>query len=249
MKKSILTVSLLTLGCVMASLYGMLHNQISYTVSHEYFDRFKFIQFHIAPGLQGRVGASLVGLAASWWMGIVIGVCLLFTTKVFPIGEGYSRVMIKAYCIAAGTALVTGLLALLYAFATLDVTTVGEVVRYGQEIHDPVAFMRAGTMHNFSYLGGFLGIVTGSVSLILERGRGNPNVLAKESTRSQAPLGNAVPGAPLRRHPQSIRPITRDCCGPLRYHRGLLPVAAVEVMTRKPLPRPPSFEVPHERSL
>jgi len=36
---------------------------------------------------------------------------------------------------------------------------------------DKVAFARVGVMHNFSYLGGFLGIVTGIVYLAIVRWR------------------------------------------------------------------------------
>jgi hypothetical protein len=42
---------------------------------------------------------------------------------------------------------------------------------YPSGVAHKVAFAGAGTMHDFSYLGGFLGIVTGSVYLIVERVR------------------------------------------------------------------------------
>src|SRR5215471_17020905 len=57
-----------------AGLFGIVHDQISYTVSNEYFTRFKFIQF----GLQywaapDRTRAAVVGFMAPWWMGIPLG--------------------------------------------------------------------------------------------------------------------------------------------------------------------------------
>ncbi len=42
------------------------------------------------------------------------------------------------------------------------------VVR-GSVIEDDVAFTRAGIMHNFSYLGGLLGVVSGCSFLVIER--------------------------------------------------------------------------------
>ena len=62
---------LLMVGCLFAGLYGIIHNQISYTVSPEYFHAFKFQQFNIPPSLQNRIGASIVGWGASWWMGLL----------------------------------------------------------------------------------------------------------------------------------------------------------------------------------
>ena len=75
MLKASLTPLLLAIACLLAGLYGVLHNQISYTVSYEYFTEFK----------------------------------------------------------------------------------------------NNVAFARTGTMHNFSYLGGVLGIVSGVVCVLRER--------------------------------------------------------------------------------
>ncbi len=57
------------------SLFGALHDQISYTVSPEYFTRFKFIQFGLLdPGLPERLRAAEVGWLASWWMGLPLGI-------------------------------------------------------------------------------------------------------------------------------------------------------------------------------
>jgi len=69
---------------MIAGLYGALHNQISYTVSPDYVHAFKFQQFDISENLQGRVGASIVGWYASWWMGLLIGVPVLLVGLILP---------------------------------------------------------------------------------------------------------------------------------------------------------------------
>jgi len=56
---------------------------------------------------------------------------------------------------------------------------------YPEEVQNRVAFARAGTMHNFSYLGGFLGIVTGSAYLLAERYR-----LRRKHLGSSNPMTN-----------------------------------------------------------
>ncbi len=66
MSKAALFPVLLVAGCLICGLYGMLHNQISYTVAPEYFHAFKFDQFAIPNGLRNRIGASIVGWQASW---------------------------------------------------------------------------------------------------------------------------------------------------------------------------------------
>jgi hypothetical protein len=171
MMKAALFPVLLTAACLMAGLYGALHNQISYTLSPDYFHALKFHQFDIPSGLQGRVGASIVGWHASWWMGLFIGVPVLIVGLILPGWRTYLSRCLIAFAVVAGTALVVGLAALVYACLTITPASLPGYW-YPDGVADKVAFARAGTMHNFSYLGGFLGIVTGSLYLIVEHVRG-----------------------------------------------------------------------------
>jgi hypothetical protein len=59
---------------LVAGLFGALHDQISYSVSNEYFTKFKFAQFHLLnPDTPTRLHVAAVGFVASWWMGIPLG--------------------------------------------------------------------------------------------------------------------------------------------------------------------------------
>lgn len=152
----------------MAGLYGALHNQISFTVSPEYFYAFKFHQFHIPHPLQGRLGASIVGWCASWWMGVIIAVPVLIVARKLSDAKSYLRHCLIAFGIVTATALVTGLAALAYALIAISETSLPGYW-YPSGILDKAAFARAATMHNFSYLGGLLGIITASLYLIRRR--------------------------------------------------------------------------------
>lgn len=57
------------------------------------------------------------------------------------------------------------------AWLVIDPDTIGQFTRYNNQIVDDAAFARAGTMHNFSYLGGLVGIVTGAISIWMMRKR------------------------------------------------------------------------------
>src|SRR5580700_8579924 len=62
------------LGAVVAGMYGALHDQISYSISPEYFTKLKFRQFSYADfGWPHRVFASEVGFLATWWVGLFAG--------------------------------------------------------------------------------------------------------------------------------------------------------------------------------
>ena len=63
-----------TVGALVAAIYGIVHDQITYSISPEYFTRLKCIQFHYANfGLPHRVFVAEVGVLATWWVGLIAG--------------------------------------------------------------------------------------------------------------------------------------------------------------------------------
>jgi MFS family permease len=164
---------LFLIACLFAGIYGAVHNQISYTVSPEYFTQFKFHQFRISESIPDRIGAAIVGWNAAWWMGIVIGMILIPFGLLIRGSANYFWAMIRVFGVVAVTTLIVGLTALAIAFVVVDTEVAGEISRYGNEMTDDVAFARAGTMHNFSYLGGLVGIITGGVAVFWQRRRLN----------------------------------------------------------------------------
>src|SRR6185436_19046100 len=73
---------IIILTAIIGGVYGILHDQITYTISPEYYTKFKFYQFGlIDTGNEAifpnpRFQVSLVGFMATWWMGLLIGVIL-----------------------------------------------------------------------------------------------------------------------------------------------------------------------------
>jgi hypothetical protein len=160
---------LLVAACLVAGLYGALHNQISYTVSPAYFHVYKFDQFDIPDDIPGRLGAAVVGFRASWWMGILIGVPVLIIGMVMPDWKTYVSRSLIAFVVVACTALLVGVAALVHACFTITEPSVSGYLNLRGA--DELAFVRARTMHDFSYSGGFAGIITGSLYLVAERVR------------------------------------------------------------------------------
>ena len=189
--KLLLLPVLLVAGCLASGLYGALHNQISYTVSPEYFHAFKFHQFDIPAQFHNRIGAAIVGWYASWWMGVFIGMPVLLFGLILPGWRTYLSCCLTAFGVIAATALLVGLAALVYASSVIPEPSPIEFW-YGERLQDPAAFMRSGTMHDFSYLGGFLGIVTGSLYLLIARVR---IALAARGAASRQTV-ERVPAAP-----------------------------------------------------
>ena len=76
MNKMLVYVYLFIPAAILAGAYGALHDQISYSLSIEYFTKFKFLQFNIPWAYRmPRTGASVVGFLATWWMQGGIALC------------------------------------------------------------------------------------------------------------------------------------------------------------------------------
>lgn len=59
-------------GTLIAGTFGIIHDQITYTISPEYFTRMKFDQFQAWDfGFPRRVFVAEIGFLATWWVGLI----------------------------------------------------------------------------------------------------------------------------------------------------------------------------------
>lgn len=160
-------VLLLLAALALCGLFGALHDQISYTVSHEYFTLFKFPRFGIDPGYGERLGAASVGFQASWWMGIPIGATLGTIALFAPNARGMLRETSRAFVIVTGITLIVGIIGLLWGFIHFVVLSSPAPPDWyvPGAVENLPAYLCAGAMHNASYLGGVIGLLTGAVWL------------------------------------------------------------------------------------
>jgi len=153
--------ALIAVALLAAGIYGAAHNQISYTVSPEYFTELKFIQFGlIDASVPERVRASMVGFLASWWMGFPFGIAAGLIGFIQPGYQKMLRVSLKAMGLAVVFTLLFGLCGLLYGFIqTSNIQNGGHVSWYVPGgVTNLRRFLCAGYMHNSAYLGGILSI-------------------------------------------------------------------------------------------
>ncbi|QDT90064.1 hypothetical protein Pan161_17090 [Gimesia algae] len=167
LQKVMVYIAMLFFAALIAGLYGMIHDQISYTVSPEYFTRFKFQQFGLPWGEQSqRLGAAVVGFMATWWMGVLVSLPLGLFSFRFPTPDMMARKLAIAFLIVILVALLTGLLGLGIAMIVINAETIDGSLRLVRpNVQDPIQFVRVGFMHNASYLGGLLGLIAGIIYL------------------------------------------------------------------------------------
>ena len=154
---------LIALACLLAGIYGMVHNQISYTVGPDYFHAFKFHQFNIAEALPFRVGAAIVGWRASWWMGLVIGVPIATLALAMPTARQMAGAFVKAALMVVGITLALGVASLAVPVDPAQY----HHFRIPAGVEDAQGFVRAGLRHNTSYFAGLLGLAVGVILMIV----------------------------------------------------------------------------------
>lgn len=162
------------LGAALAGIYGALHDQISYSISPEYFTKMKFQQFRYANfGWPQRVYASEVGFLASWWVGAIGGWLLArLGLDGFPPAVRH-RYVAKAFAIVFGTAVIIGGAGLLLG----TIVTHHSDLRGWKEFKDAFdlqdfpGFVIVAYLHAASYLGALVGVIAAGVYVWLTERR------------------------------------------------------------------------------
>ncbi len=148
---------LLILAAFAAATFGALHNQLSYSVGPTYFTEFKFLQFAIPDTTPDRLGASIVGVLASWWMGPLIALpAFLYGLFAVPTARTYLAAGMGAVVLVILLATFGALAGLLGGIFASNTTLLDAYLTTpdGPTRQD---FLRAGFMHDASYIAGALG--------------------------------------------------------------------------------------------
>jgi hypothetical protein len=167
------------LGAVIAGGYGMLHDQVTYSISPEYFTRLKFPQFRYADfGLQPRLFVAEVGFLATWWVGFFAAWFIArITVPAFPPPKAL-RYSLRGFLIiltfAFAACMVGYLLGLLHSSDYRAWEDFGSALG----VQDLPSFVRVAYIHNASYLGGLVGLI---VALIHLRGLRTLHTIAASS--------------------------------------------------------------------
>jgi hypothetical protein len=173
MNKFAAFISILVLGPLLAAIYGVLHDQLTFTISPEYYTDFKFYQFGLVEDLNSipsnpRLLVATVGVMATWWVGLFIGVVLACVGLIHKTGKQMFKITIKAFFLTLIIAFVVGLLGLGYGVVSFEpVFNSPWVPQYAIEMSRN--YEMVGSMHNFSYLGGLIGLIVAIIYSVKQK--------------------------------------------------------------------------------
>lgn len=176
MKKIVVFLLLIVIASILGGLYGILHDQLTYSISHEYYTKFKFYQFELKQSgdeaifPNPRFQVSIVGFLATWWMGLPIGIILGCVGFIHPTAKLMWIVTLRAMALTIFVAFVTGLIGLLYG--KLYLADVGVNWYLPKNLIDTNNFIAVGSMHNYSYLGGLCGLIASIFYSVKQRKKG-----------------------------------------------------------------------------
>jgi len=158
MRKTGVFLSTLLITIIIAVAFGILHDEITYTISPEYFTRFKLHQFHVGEAVPYRLGAAIVGFRATWWMGLMIGLTSGIICSLFPDPETMRKHIYKGIGLVFITTISISFLGFLYGKFYLGCHPPAWYYLPGN-LTDQCNFIVAGTIHNASYSGGVIGLI------------------------------------------------------------------------------------------
>jgi hypothetical protein len=157
------------IAILLSGLYGIIHDQVTYSISPEYFTKFKYQQFGFEQGRFGsnRQTVAVIGFLATWWMGIFIGILLGLTGLIF---SNY-KIMRKAIINGIKVTLITAILFALFGFLWGKYYLVKAGVDWWlpDGLVEKDHFIIVGSIHNFSYLGGIAGILLAIIYMVRRR--------------------------------------------------------------------------------
>jgi hypothetical protein len=155
-------------GALIAGIYGIIHDEVTYTISPEYFTRMKFDQFRAVDfGFSPRVFVAEIGFLATWWVGLIAAWFLArVALRKF---EHPGKQVIKAMLAIVGVTLAFGITGYFTGPSiSADRPGWGEALSE-MGVTDSEAFYRVAGIHMGGYAGALTGFLYSLVRIILTK--------------------------------------------------------------------------------
>lgn len=151
-------VVIILLSVIISSIFGVFHNQVSFSLSNEYFTNFLFYKFSISDFeiKNDNLNAAIIGVLGSYWMGLILG--LIYAILYFLLNTKQNfTLIIHALFINVLVSALGGIIGYIIAHNIVPFQKTDIWIDFG--IQYPQEYYEANSIHSGSYLGGFIGII------------------------------------------------------------------------------------------
>ncbi len=172
MRKLLWFIVFVVSSVLIAGIYGAVHNQFTLKISSEFFTHFLFPKFGLSDYFARPewLGAFIVGWEGTWWVGLFSGI---FIGGIWIDANNLNLwTRYRALGIMMSIAILFGVAGFLFGYCLFSEDS--PIIISGSRsdffstlssVSNPNSFIRAGIVHNSSYIGGLIGLILGIISL------------------------------------------------------------------------------------
>lgn len=170
MKKISIIILIIFLSITVSVIYGILHDFITSGISPEFYTKYTFFNFGILDDYSRPFNGNWVfaliwvGFFSTWWFGFFAGLILAILGLKYNDLKLILNVTLKSIMVIIGITLLFGVFG--YVIAVLNPSEIIENNNFPFEIENKINFNKVRKIHNFSYLGGFFGLMIGTFNQI-----------------------------------------------------------------------------------
>lgn len=154
----IIFLGLVLTSTVMGGLYGIVHDEFTFSISPEFYTKVRFEQLNIDSS-SPRLGAAIVGFHNTWLYSMIIGAILSLTGWIHAKNKNFIKYTLESFLISMSTSFAFGLMGYVISvfFPEQDISN----FKLPPSITDAAKFTAVQVIHNFSYMGGIIGMFLG----------------------------------------------------------------------------------------
>ncbi len=152
MNRTLIFFSFALLGTMLACMYGVLHDQITYTISPEFYHLIRFPKYGITVDA-GRWGVAQVAIINTWKIGLLVSTVISFAGLIHSNNPKIIRYTLEAFVLAISIAAFMSLVGYVFGKFNQD-----QLSKLSDHVVGKEGFLVVQTIHNFTYIGSLLGM-------------------------------------------------------------------------------------------
>jgi len=172
LKTIVKSLFVLALASLIAGIYGIIHDQITITISLDYFLYFKGLYTTSAPY---RLGAAFIGWSSTWWVGFWAAAALIIALIIKKQSRGMVKRVLKEALIIMGIAAVSGAVGGILGYLIPVKVDFFYQFALDHHVENYAAFFSVWMIHIFGYAGGLLGAAYRVIRILKYRKGGDCN--------------------------------------------------------------------------